>query len=368
MTPPSDHAGAVLTINLDAIVRNYRQLDERLGKTACAAVVKADAYGLGIAPVARALAGAGCASFFVATIEEGIELRGILPEAEIAVLNGAPAEAVGEVARHGLIPVLNGPDQIEAWRADIERAGARPAILHCDTGMARLGLTQSELEAFCAAGAEGIPFRCVMSHLACADDPAHPLNGEQLALFQDARARLERRFGPSPASLANSSGIFLGPAYHFDLARPGVALYGVNPTPGQPNPMAEAIQLKGKIIGLREIDRAMTVGYGATHRVTRGSRIATVAVGYADGFLRSLSNRAYGYIGTARVKMVGRVSMDLTTFDVSALPPEDARPGTMVTLIGREHPIDALAAEAGTIGYEVLTSLGRRYRRRYVGG
>ena len=367
---PSEATGGVLTIDLDAIVRNYRMLGERVAPAGCAAVVKADAYGLGAERVAPALAAAGCARFFVADLNEGLGLRKLLPDADIAVFYG-PAKGEVELFAHAeLCPVLNEPDQIERWRQAGGETALPPAWLHVDTGMNRLGLSASETARLVEEPdrLKGIALAGMISHLACADDPDHPMNAEQKTRFRAAHELLSTAIGPLETSFANSSGIFLGVDYHGDLARPGAALYGVNPTPNLSNSMEQVFQLQGKIVQLREIDRDGTVGYGATRRVTRGERIATVAVGYADGYLRSLSDRAAGFIGPTRIPLVGRVSMDLLSFDVSALPPADAAPGTLVTLIGAEHPVDNLAAEAGTIGYEILTALGARYARRYVGG
>ena len=367
---PSEAAGGILTIDLGAIARNYRALGERVAPGECAGVVKADAYGLGAEQVAPALAAAGCSRFFVADLNEGLGLRKLLPDAEIAVLYGPGDGEVELYARAALRPVLNEPGQIERWRRATGDSALAPAWLHIDTGMNRLGLSARETAQLAAEPdrLKGIELAGVMSHLACADDPDHTQNAEQKERFRAAHELLSGVMGPLATSFANSSGIFLGPDYHGDLARPGVALYGVNPTLNTPNPMEQVVQLQGKIVQLREIDRDGAVGYGATRRVTRGERIATVAVGYADGYLRSLSDRAAGFIGRARIPLVGRVSMDLLTFDVSALPPADAAPGTLVTLIGAEHPVDELAAEAGTIGYEILTALGTRFARRYVGG
>jgi alanine racemase len=211
---------------------------------------------------------------------------------------------------------------------------------------------------------EGLRVTCLMSHLACADTPDHPLNRRQLDAFRSTRERLP----PVPGSLANSSGIFLGPEYHADLVRPGAALYGLAPFRGRLNPMAQVVRLEARILQVREIDTGCTVGYGAMHCADRPERIATVAAGYADGYLRSLSNRGSGSIAGHRVPLVGRVSMDLITFDVSDVPQEHVFPGAMVELIGPDYPVDAVAADAGTIGYEILTALGPRYRRVYVGG
>ncbi len=370
--PAAARAGAILIIDLDAVADNYRRLCAELGATACAAVVKADAYGLGMARVAPALARAGVRTFFVAQLEEAIALRAMFPveaevEVEIYVLNGLGAGPVAEFQAERVHPVLNSLSEIDAWAAAARAAGrALSAAVHIDTGISRLGLPDDELEALAADRGRlaGIDLRYLVSHLACADRPEHPLNAEQLRLFRAARARLP----DAPASFANSSGIYLGADYHLDLARPGVALYGVNPTPGRPNPMRQVVRLQGKILQVREIDASRTVGYGATHRAAGPTRIATVAVGYADGYLRSLSNRGSAWLGDRRVPVVGRVSMDLITLDVTGAPAEAARPGAFVDLIGADLATDAVAEAAGTIGYEILTALGRRYHRVYRGG
>jgi alanine racemase len=357
--------GTVLTVDLDAVADNYRRLAARAAPATTAAVVKADGYGLGMARVAPALAAAGCTDFFVAHLDEGIALRAHLPAATIYVLNGALAGAEPEFRRHRLRPVLNHLAALDGWAALGRSSGALPAALHLDSGMARLGLDDDELAVLAGAPArlDGVDLALVMSHLACAEQPDHPLNAEQLARFRRARGRLPA----APASLANSSGIFLGADYRFDLVRPGAALYGVNPLPGQPNPMAPVVRLQARILQLRRIDSPRTVGYGATHRAARPSIIATIALGYADGYLRSLGNRGSCLIGEHRVPVVGRISMDLVTLDVTGVPAGLARPGAVVDVIAPEHPVDAVADEAGTIGYEILTSLGRRYQRRYLG-
>jgi alanine racemase len=358
VTPIADRAGAVLEIDLGAIVANWQLLAAQAKPALCAAVVKADAYGLGAGTVGCALRDAGCRMFFVATLDEGIALRAALGgEVHIAILNGPLPGTAGEFTAHRLIPVLNTPAQIEEWRAV---QSARSAILHVDTGMARLGLTAAEFATLTNAGSP-IRWRALMSHLACADEPEHPLNGKQRARFRTACERMPG----IPASLSASSGIFLGPPYRFELVRPGAALYGVNPQPGRPNPMRPVVRLCGKILQIRQIDRGKSVGYGAAHLMERPGRLATVAVGYADGWLRSFSHRGCGVIADKRVPLVGRVSMDLTTFDVSAIDPALARPGASIELLGESYGVNEAAADAGTIGYEILTALGRRYHRVY---
>jgi alanine racemase len=360
-------AGGVLTIDLAAIRANYLLLRQRLGAAACAAVVKADAYGLGAAQVAPVLAEAGCRHFFVTHLEEAISLRPLLPaRATLFVLNGLPPGTEPDALRHDAIPVLNSPAQVDAWGA-LARAHGRalPAILQADTGMSRLGLSPAECRMLIEEPhrLDGIAVLYVMSHLACAEQQDHPLNAQQLSRFRDARRALPK----APASFANSSGIFLGPNYHFDLARPGAALYGIAPVAGQSNPMRPVVRLHGRIVQVREIEAEVTVGYGATWRSSGSRRIATVSVGYADGFPRSLSNRGTAFIGANEVPLVGIVSMDTVTFDVSSVPPDMLEPGSSIELIGEHNPVEAVARRAGTIGYELLTNLGHRYQRRYVG-
>jgi alanine racemase len=358
--PPG--AGAVLEIDLDAVADNWRLLKMRVGASVeCAGVVKANGYGLGARKVAPALWAAGCRTFFVAHLEEGVELRRVLPQAEIAVLNGLLGQTADEFAAHRLIPVLNDLGQLAAWKGRAEKA-----ILHIDTGMSRLGLPLGEVAVLAAEPERlaGLDLAWVMSHLACADEPDHAQNPTQIAAFRAALARLPK----AKASLAASSGILLGSDYHFDMVRPGVALWGVNPLPGTPNPMRPVVRLKARILQVRDVDPGATAGYGATHRMTGPGRLATVAAGYADGLLRSLSGSGTARIGSHVVPIVGRVSMDLIILDVTALPRESAEPGLWAEMIGPGHDVDAVAAEAGTIGYEILTSLGARYHRVYTGG
>ncbi|UEM18529.1 alanine racemase [Skermanella mucosa] len=361
-------AGAVLTVDLDAIRANYRLLRDRLGGTACAGVVKADAYGLGASRVAPALAAEGCRHFFVAHLDEAIALRPHLPDdADLFVLHGVMPGVEADCIAHRIIPVLNSLPQIDAWTGLSRSLGRRlPAILQVDTGMSRLGLSAREMDLLAGdpARLDGIEMRFVMSHLACAEQQSHGMNAEQLARFREARARLPA----APGCFANSSGIFLGPDYHFDLARPGAALYGVAPIAGAPNPMRGVVRLQGRVIQVRDIEAGARVGYGGSWTAPGPARIATVSVGYADGYLRSLGNRGAAWRGGVRLPVVGVVSMDTVTLDVSALGGLPPDPGSMVDLIGEHNPVDAVAEAAGTIGYEILTSLGGRYFRHYLGG
>jgi alanine racemase len=359
-------ANAVLTIDLAAIVANWRLLRDRAAPAECAAVVKADGYGLGAPQVTEALAAAGCKTFYVAQLEEGMALRRQFRHLEIALFDGAAAGAEGEIVKARLVPVLNSLEQIERWAAWTRAQGKPPppAMMHIDTGLNRLGLPARELEALAARPhlLAAIDLRLVMSHLIAADMAESPLNARQLALF----ATLRRRLPAAPAALSASSGIFQGAAYHLDQVRPGAALYGVAPRPDGPNPMAPVIELRARILQTRDVDSPQTVGYGATHSVRRPARIATIGVGYADGYLRALGNRGMGFIGGFPAPLVGRVSMDLITLDITDVPRELARSGAMVELIGPHRTIDALAGDAGTIAYEILTSLGHRYQRRYL--
>ena len=352
---------AVLHIDLAAIVANWRALVVRAAPGAVAGVVKANAYGLGAVPVARALSAAGCRHFFVAHLSEGMALRAALGAGPmIAVLDGFTP---GADENAGLVPVLNSLGDVLAHAAAGRGAGrARQALLHLDTGMARLGLDAGEQARLAADHSllAGLDLLYVMSHLACGDEPDHPLNAEQAARFARTCAVLPKR----PRSFANSSGLFLGANYASDLARPGCALYGINPTPGAPNPMLPVIRLEAPILQIRDIPSGASVGYGASFVAARPSRIATIAVGYADGYLRSLSGQGVAAYRDMILPMVGRVSMDLITLDVTDAP--GIAPGDVLQLIGGAAPSpDDLAARAGTIGYEILTSLGDRYRRAY---
>jgi alanine racemase len=364
--PDAAAAGAVLTIDLGAVRENYRRLKARLGGTACAGVVKADGYGLGAARIAAALRKEGCDTFFVAHVGEGEALREALgPAPAIFILNGIPPGAEQACIAAALTPVVNSAGQLAAWRDAARRAG-RPlkAALQVDSGMARLGMAPIEVEAVAAdplafAGVETV---LVMSHLACADEPGHPANRAQRAEFRRLRAKLPA----APASLANSSGIFLGPQWQFDLARPGCALYGINPTPAAENPMRPVVRLDARVIQTRAVGAGAGIGYGHAYTAAGALRTATISLGYADGWQRR--NAMAAYLDGAPLPFAGRVSMDSIVLDISALPPDRLEAGDLVELIGPSQAVDQVAASAGTIGYEVLTGLGHRFFRRYVGG
>ncbi len=362
-----ERAGAILEIDLDAVVANWRLLNERLARGArCAAVVKADAYGLGMAEVAPVLAQAGCKTFFVATLDEGLALRALLPRAQIAVLDGLIMGTPADFAKGGLLPVLNDLGQVRQWGDYARPRGGAGAMLHLDTGLGRLGLPSEETGHLAAEPAllKGFKLALIMSHLACASEPAHPMNLAQLDAFRAALRPLPR----APASLSASSGIFLGADFHFDMVRAGAALYGVNPLPGRPNPMRQVVHLKAKILQVRDIDRGETVGYGAAHRMDRPGRIATVALGYADGWLRSSSHRGTAWIAGKPAPVIGRISMDLVTLDVSGIDADAVRPGAYADMLDANYGVDDAAFAAQTIGYEILTALGPRCLRIYHGG
>ena len=354
--------GAILTVDPAAVVANWRALAARAAPGTAAAMVKADAYGLGASVLAPALAEAGCRHFFVATPDEALALRGRLPGAFLAVLGGLWPGAEGDFIAADIVPVLNDLDEIDRWRAAAGNAGrALPALLHVDTGMSRLGLDAAGLARLAADPARlaGIELRYVMTHLLAAEVPDDPANAAQAARFAAACAMLP----PAGRSFANSSGLFLGPAFASDLARPGAALWGINPTPGRENPMRPVLRLRARVLAVREIPPGATVGYNATFTAGRAARIATAAIGYADGWRRALSNTGSAGFDGARLALVGRVSMDLTTFDVTEHP--GVRPGAWLDLIGPGQDVDAVAAAAGTNGYEILTGLGPRIARRY---
>ena len=368
------HASAtgLLTVDLDAIVANWRKLEKTAVPAECAGVVKANAYGCGAEQVSRALANAGCKTFFVATLDEAQVVRSAVPaSAAIYVLDGYFQNSGETYAKINCRPVIGDLNELAEWDVFCRRAGWNGgAAIHIDTGMNRLGLAVGEAQAIIPrinAGDHGITL--VMSHLASAELLNNPHNAKQLAAFREVASE----FSGVPAALANSSGIFLGPQFQFDLVRPGAALYGINPTPEADNPMQPVVELKARIVQIRHVERGETVGYGGTWTARRPTKLAIVAAGYADGYFRAASANdgtrgAEVVVSGKRCPIAGRVSMDLIAVDVTDLEKNAARRGHMVTLIGEGITVDELAHHFGTIGYEVLTSLGRRFARVYKGG
>jgi alanine racemase len=361
-------AAARLTIDLAALAANWHRLAARVGeRVATAAVVKADAYGIGLEPAAEALAEAGCHTFFVALPDEGIRLRRTVRDAAIYVLNGIVPGSADALVANDLRPVLGSMADVEEW-AELKATGVdTSAALQVDTGMNRLGLTVLEARKLAEDRRllDLIRPSLLMSHLACSDTPDHPLNRRQLTAFRAVQVLLPN----IPASLANSGGIFLGPAYHFDLVRPGIALYGGAVVKDAPNPMDPVATLEAPVLQVRDVKPGETVGYGATGSVRRPTRVAIVGVGYADGYHRRAGptesrDGARAYIRGRFAPLIGRISMDLMAIDVTDVP--GVVRGDMVELIGRHVPVDEVAAHAETIGYEILTGLGRRYERVYA--
>lgn len=368
--PPG--ANGVLTVDLDALVANWRKLEKAAVPAECAGVIKADAYGCGVGPVAAALAAAGCKTFFVATLSEARAARAALPDtASLYVLNGFFQNTGEDYAKLNCRPVIGDLNELAEWDVFCRSSGWRGgAAIHIDTGMNRLGLTAEAAQGILPrikAGDHGITL--VMSHLVSAEQLNGQTNARQLTAFR----AIASEFAGVPAALANSSGVFLGAPYQFDLVRPGAALYGVNPTPEADNPMAPVVGIKARIVQVREVERGDTVGYGSTWTARRPSTIAIVSAGYADGYFRAASSSdgtrgADVIIGGKRCPIAGRVSMDLIAVDVTELPAKSVRRGHWATLLGDGITVDELAHHFGTIGYEVLTSLGKRWTRVYKGG
>jgi alanine racemase len=362
--------GGRLTVDLGAIEANWRALAHELLTVECSAVVKANAYGLGLEAVTSKLALAGCKTFFVADIGEARRVRSRAAEATIYVLDGFTPDLSDAYIDINARPVINSTTELAEWDAFVAaRSWRGGAAVHVDTGMNRLGIAIDEAAALAPRiQNENHGIALLMSHLACAENPNHPLNAKQINIFRE----LHMLFPGIPASLANSSGIFLGSSAHYDLARPGAALYGVNPTPGRPNPQKNVVELTGRILQIRVVDRDQTVGYGATWTAKRATRIAVVALGYADGLLRAGSGTnerpgGVAIVAGKRCPIVGRISMDLSCIDITGLPEGAVRRGDPATLIGPDLPIDEVAAYAGTIGYEILTRLGPRSHLVYRG-
>lgn len=367
----SPEATGLLTVDLAALVANWQTLAKRAGTAQCAAVVKADAYGTGLEQAAQALTKAGCHTFFVATFDEALRLRTILPTVTIYLLNGLNPGTAELVCGIDVRPVLGSMAEFEEWEAHADETGEEaPAAIHIDTGMNRHGFSLAEAEALAPRlVSDEITFTptLVMSHLACADDPEHALNRQQIDVF----SAIIRKFPGIPASLCNSAGLLAFPDAHFDLVRPGISLYGGRALNAGENPMQPVVKLQSRIVTVREAKAGTTVGYGARLKLTRDSRLAIISAGYADGIFRAAGSSdnkkgAEAAVAGVRCNIAGRISMDLLAIDVTDVPADKVKRGDLVTLLGDGISVDDLAGHARTIGYEVLTSLGRRWKRIYT--
>lgn len=358
-------AGGILTVDLAALRHNYKTIAEHITPTRTAAVVKADAYGLGAHRVAPAFYDAGCRDFFVAHLGEAIALKPALPsDATLYILNGLQPGTESVCAQEDIVPVLNSLEQVENWARLAEAQGMKlPALLQIDTGMSRLGLSAKELDELTnnLGLLDHIDLRFIISHLASGDEPENVANGAQLAAMRTVLERLPKL----PVAFANSGGAFLDKSYHFDLARPGVALYGVGPATLE-HRIKPVLTLSARVIQVRDVDKGAAIGYGGTYIAQGPMRIATIAVGYADGWFRSLGNKGSAFYGDTRLPIVGRVSMDSITLDVTALPENTLRLGSLVELIGPHQRLEDVARDCDTIPYEILTALGNRYARAYI--
>jgi alanine racemase len=358
-------AGSILEIDMAALAANYRLFQKKTGQdTSVAGVVKADAYGLGLKPVVEKLTDLGCPQFFVATLDEAITLRQFNQKTPVAVLGGLFKGAEEEYLTHDILPVINSPDDLNRWQKLANKTGtALPTILHFDTGMNRLGFSKKETYDLLEQSDKfkKLNVQLIMSHFVNADEKDDPITQKQADDF----AVIAQYFPNVQKSLANSPGLFRSESYHYNLVRPGFALYGGNPTPETNNPMNRVVSLSTRILQLRECKSGDSIGYGSSYTFKENTKTATVALGYADGFLRSASNKATLYWRGQPCPVIGRVSMDLVTIDLSNLKQEQPETGDTVEILGPNQSVDDLATAAGTIGYEILTSLGARHKRVY---
>ncbi|MBP6985154.1 MAG: alanine racemase [Alphaproteobacteria bacterium] len=359
------HCLSAFRVNLDSIAHNFNFLQSRLPNSRCSAVVKADAYGLGMTQIAPTLIEAGCRDFFVATIDEALQLRRVIAEGHIYVLSGLLKGCEDELDHHQIIPVLNDLGQIHLWNQYARnREKTLPAVIHVDTGMWRLGLPPREVNALVADLSVLSPFdlKLIMSHLACSDSPHHDKNLQQLDAFNEARKRLPQ----VPASMANSHGIFLGDAYHYDMVRPGRSLYGLGARFLHTDGLCQALQIYAKVLQVSPIGKGETIGYDAMYCVSKPTRIATISIGYADGYVRTLSNHGRVFIQGYEAPIVGRVSMDVITVDVGEVPEHLAIPGAWAEIIGENISADEVALAAGTTSREISSKMGSRFHRIYT--
>ena len=357
---------AELTIDLAALAANYKTMQKNAGKAETSAVVKADGYGLGMAEIAPVLFDAGCRSFWVAQLNEGIALRAILPEAKIYVLNGVPSGTAAQFETYDLRPCLVTLAQVEEWQSHCQANKPLPACLFVDSGFNRLGFGEIEIADLMARPDifEGWELCLIASHLACADDPTHPMNGAQLERFRNTLAVLP----PAPASLANSGGTMLGADYHFDMIRTGTMLYGCSATAKEEDALSPIASLRAPLLQMRRLSAGDSIGYGATFTASGEMTIGIASLGYGDGLSRHFGNQSPSpmrfTIDGQPVSLLGRISMDSLAIDLTNLP-QMPSVGDMVEIFGQDNPIDRLAQQGNTISYELLTSLGSRYNRIY---
>ena len=376
--PMMGHADSCLRIDLDAIITNWRYIDGlSSATTTTAAMVKANGYGLGAKKVGTALARAGCTEFFVANLGEAIELRQHFDEGgyerlHIMTLHGCHLNQLDDYAAFRITPVLNDLEQLSRWRLFSQQrqktgpkteSGRLPAMLHIDTGMTRLGLDADQADWLIQnkAALDGLDCRYIMSHLSSAEVTGDPTNAAQLAAFNELRSW----FPGMPASLANSAGSMLSPDFHFQMTRPGIALYGAHPADHPTDKLAPTVSWQARIMQVRGAKAGDRVGYGGTHQLDRESTIATIGVGYADGYNRKLGGKARVLIGGQTAPVVGRVSMDSMTVDVTDVDSMHLRPG-IVELLHDGYDLSKMAGDAETISYEILTKLGTRPERQYI--
>ncbi|MGC6497992.1 MAG: alanine racemase [Candidatus Puniceispirillaceae bacterium] len=376
-------ADSVITVSPQAVVANWRYLESLSGpETDTAAVVKANGYGLGATQLAPHLAAAGCKTFFVMSLAEARSLRAALSRhdhdtSDILVLGGCHRGQEGDFIAHDITPVINNAEQLDRLAATGRaRQQPVPAALHVDTGMTRLGLDADETASLVSRLADGrdafdgLAPRLLMSHLRAAEDLSDPANAAQHAAF----SQLAGQFPDLPASLANSGGTLQGPAYHFQMTRPGIALYGLHPAGAgmdstqvaQAASLSPTIRWDARILQIRAARAGDAVGYNGTHVLTRDSRVATLGVGYADGYQRRLGNRARVMIGDTSAPVIGRVSMDSITVDVTDIAATTLEQADYATVLGPGYDLARMAQDADTIGYEILTRLGQRPQWRYL--
>ena len=357
------YSDITLEVCTESIRHNYRYLCSKASNSVCAVVVKADCYGLGVNNIAPVFQDEGCRDFFVANFDEALNLRSILSDnSNIYVFHGVKEGEHEGFYQNNIIPVLNSFSQLEMWSDYSKQIGKKlPCIIHIDTGLNRLGINFEDLQKlYDFKPNEKLDVRYFMSHLSCILQPGHPLNHEQL----EKTRVINSYFPDKPITLANSKGVIASEDYHFDMVRPGSALYGIKGKHYHGD-IRHSVIVKGRIIQIREVQNDGFVGYGATKAIKKGSRLAVVPIGYADGYMRILSDNIHAYFGEFKIPAVGIISMDMTIFDISDIPESQINEGDEIELVSSRIPVDELAEKAGTIGYEIMTSFGSRYKRVY---